>query len=116
MADSLLQDPVVQAAVSKLQLRSERQENVEQLVETFVDPGVSVQLLNENNQILYGRRGTGKTRELKVVQRTVQQRADELAVYVDMRTLGSNSVFSDEGRPVHVRVAELDARAAGKVT
>jgi hypothetical protein len=57
MAETL-QDPVIQSAVSRVQVRAERQENLGQLVETFVDPGISVQLENNNNQILCGRRGT----------------------------------------------------------
>jgi hypothetical protein len=69
MADTLA-DKVIQNAVSRVQVRAERQENVDQLVETFVDPGISVQLENTNNQILYGRRGTGKTHVLKVVEKS----------------------------------------------
>lgn len=107
MADSLLEDKFVQTAVSRVQLRAERQQDIGQLVETFVDPGITVQLQNENNQILYGRRGTGKTHVLRVVQSGASSEPDALAVYVDMRRLGSSSVFNDEGRPTHVRVASL---------
>jgi hypothetical protein len=104
---TLLQDQVIQRAVSRVALRAERQENVGQLVATFVDPGISVQLENDNNQILYGRRGTGKTHVLKVVERNAAANAGELALYIDMRTLGSSSVFSDESRPTHVRATSL---------
>ncbi len=107
MADRLIEDPLVQAAVSRVAVRAERQKDVGQLVATFVDPGISVQLENDNNQIIYGRRGTGKTHVLKVVERAVHERAGEFALYVDMRRLGSNSVFTDEGRPLHVRVSSL---------
>ena len=105
MSTSLLQNRIVQRAVAQVALRAERQEDVGQLVDTFVDPGVSVQLDNENNQILYGRRGTGKTHVLKVVEKAAK--ADEFVLYVDMRTLGSSSIFSDDGRPMHVRVTAL---------
>src|SRR5665213_3036819 len=106
MAETLA-DPVIQSAVSRVAVRAERQENIGQLVDTFVDPGISVQLENDNNQILYGRRGTGKTHVLKVVERKARERDGELALYMDMRTLGSNSVFADENRPLHVRVTSL---------
>lgn len=89
---SLLRDKVLQRAVSAVPQRSEKQEDVDQLVATFVDPGVSVQLDNSNNQILYGRRGTGKTHVLKVVFRASEALRDELPIYVDMRSLGSSSV------------------------
>lgn len=107
VAEHPLQDRVVQQAVSRVQLRSERQESLEQLAATFVDPGISVQLQNDNNQILYGRRGTGKTHMLKVIHLEAQKAEKALAVYLDMRNLGSSSVFNDEGRPLHVRVSSL---------
>jgi hypothetical protein len=106
MAETLA-DKVIQGAVSRVQVRAERQEDVGQLVETFVDPGISVQLENNNNQILYGRRGTGKTHVLKVVERSAESEEASFAIFIDMRTLGSSSIFSDGGRPIHVRVANL---------
>src|ERR1700716_357454 len=104
---SLLKDRAVQKAISAVPQRSERQENVDQLVATFVDPGVSVQLDNGNNQILYGRRGTGKTHVLKVVFRAAEADRGRLPLYIDMRKLGSSSIYEDEGRPLHVRVGSL---------
>ena len=104
---SLLRNRAVQRAVSGVPQRSERQENVDQLVATFVDPGVSVQLENTNNQILYGRRGTGKTHVLKVVQRAAEADAGRLPLYIDMLKFGSSSIFEDEGRPLHIRVSSL---------
>ncbi len=104
---SLLKDQAIQKAVSAVPQRSERQENVDQLVATFVDPGVSVQLDNANNQILYGRRGTGKTHVLKVVQRAAEADPERLPIYIDMRKLGSSSIYEDEGRPLYVRVGSL---------
>src|SRR5262249_27576801 len=44
MADTLPQDPVVQRAVSGVAVRAERQDDIGQLVATFVGPGISVQL------------------------------------------------------------------------
>jgi hypothetical protein len=107
MAEGPLHDPIIQRAVSGVSVRAERQEEIGQLVVTFVDPGISVQLENDNNQILYGRRGTGKTHVLKVVERRTAEAPNTLALYIDMRILGSNSVFSDEGRPMHVRATSL---------
>jgi hypothetical protein len=107
MAEGPLHDPIIQRAVSGVSVRAERQEEIGQLVATFVDPGISVQLENDNNQILYGRRGTGKTHVLKVVERRTAEAPNTLALYIDMRILGSNSVFSDEGRPMHVRATSL---------
>ncbi|MEA2369790.1 MAG: hypothetical protein QOH12_184 [Solirubrobacteraceae bacterium] len=66
-----------------------------------------MRLDNNNNQILYGRRGTGKTHVLKVLQHDSDSSAPEFSVYIDMRTLGSNSQWEAGDRPGFVRVANL---------
>ena len=63
----MVQDSLVAQAVSRIRQRSERQEDLQKLLGTFVDVGILPQLNNQNNQILYGRRGTGKTHVLKVL-------------------------------------------------
>lgn len=102
-----LQDPLVQCALGRVLERSERQEDLGQLEATFVDPGIEIRLSNDNNQILYGRRGTGKTHVLKVLKRHAEAAGDQLPVYVDMRTLGSSSLWEDARQPAFVRVANL---------
>lgn len=102
-----LDDKLVQHAVGSILERSERQEDLDQLLATFVDPGIAMRLANNNNQIVYGRRGTGKTHVLKVLQREAQESKGELPVYVDMRALGSSALWEDPGRPAFVRVSNL---------
>lgn len=72
-----------------------------------MDPGVTVQLDNDNHQILYGRRGTGKTHVLKVIQSGADALDDEMAIYVDMRVLGSSQIYEDLDRPYDLRVTSL---------
>ena len=103
----MLDDPYVRRAISRIQRRSERQEDVDRLALTFVDPGFIDRLDNDNNQVLYGRRGTGKTHVLRILERSVRERPSRLALYVDLRLLGSSSIFEDSGRPLGVRVASL---------
>jgi hypothetical protein len=103
----LLQDVHVQQAVSRVQQRAERQQLIDRLAETFVDPGITVQLDNTNHQILYGRRGTGKTHVLKVLQSAAEAMDDEVAIYVDMRVLGSSQIYEDVSRPYDLRVTSL---------
>src|SRR5438105_15958879 len=57
----MIKDQQVAHAVSGIRQRSERQEEITKILGAFVDVGILPQLTNENNQILYGRRGTGKT-------------------------------------------------------
>ena len=54
------------------------------------------QLDNRNSQILFGRRGTGKTHTLKYPEATLKRQAKSCAVNIDSRTLGSTAQFSDE--------------------
>jgi Cdc6-like AAA superfamily ATPase len=69
----------------------------ESLVATFVDSAPLFALLStENNQVIYGRRGTGKTHALKVLAEHVEQQKNGIPVFLDMRTIGSNgSIYAD---------------------
>ncbi len=106
MARTLLQQPLIQSAVSSIKTRSERQVNLDHLTATFVDPGITVRLENDNNQILYGRRGTGKTHVLKMLERRAREMG-HLPVYIDVNKLGSAAMFNETDRPVHVRALGL---------
>lgn len=87
--------------LSKIPKRAEKQE-VEVLHRTFSDSGVFDFLDTIDNQIVYGRRGTGKTHALNYLA-SEKRRAGDLAVYVDLRTIGS---------PVGVSGGEPASRAA----
>jgi hypothetical protein len=104
---SLLADPEMRAAVRRIKPRADRETDARRLTATFVDPGISEQLDNPNNQIIFGRRGTGKTHVLRVVHDLLSSVNDALVVYVDLRTLGSSTVFEDTDRPLDVRATSL---------
>jgi hypothetical protein len=90
----LLQDGNLSQAISNVRRRAERQD-IEKLLNSFVDVGILQQLQNDDNQIVYGRRGTGKTHVLKVL--ASQAAGPEKATcYIDFRTLGSTAQFSDD--------------------
>jgi Cdc6-like AAA superfamily ATPase len=78
--------------------RAERQ-NTEILVSNFVDSEPLFDLLSTpNNQVVYGRRGTGKTHALKYLAEYVERSGDH-AIYLDLRSIGSNtSIYSDGNR------------------
>lgn len=81
----------------------------ESLVATFVDSAPLFSLLStENNQVIYGRRGTGKTHALKVLAEHVEQHKNGIPVFLDMRTMGSNeSIYNDSSRPLAERASTL---------
>jgi hypothetical protein len=79
------------------------------LVATFVDSAPLFALLaTENNQVIYGRRGTGKTHALKVLAEHVVQVRKGIPVFLDMRTIGSNgSIYADGSRSISERASTL---------
>ena len=104
---SILADAEVRGAVRRIKPRADRESDAWRLTATFVDPGISEQLDNPNNQIIFGRRGTGKTHVLRVLDELLSAGRGNLVCYLDLRMLGSNSVFEDVGRPLHLRATSL---------
>ncbi|WP_100814360.1 type IV secretion system DNA-binding domain-containing protein [Microbacterium lacus] len=54
------------------------------LHETFVDSGIIDVLDSVDHQVLYGRRGTGKTHAFSFLGSEIRTRGD-IALYVDLR-------------------------------
>lgn len=98
MAESLVEESHMAKAVSNIVPRSERQPDLDQLRETYVETGVLPQVQNFSNQILYGRRGTGKTHVLQMLGNAMQGPNIKM-VYIDVRLLGSAHLFQDETQP-----------------
>lgn len=78
------------------------------LVGTFVDTGALVTLLaSRDHQIIFGRRGTGKTHALLYLAETAARQGD-IAVYVDLRTVGSTGgLYADSSIPLAERGTRL---------
>jgi hypothetical protein len=78
------------------------------LVNTFVDTGMLQTLLtSRDHQVIYGRRGTGKTHALLYLSETKRQTGD-ICVYVDMRTIGSSvGLFADDTIALAERATRL---------
>jgi hypothetical protein len=110
----MLQDPALMKAVSKILQRSERQD-IEKLLDTYVDVGILPQISNANNQIIYGRRGTGKTHVLKVLQSELDKNQNSAILYIDGRTLGSTSQFSDQTIALRQRCTSLFRDILGEI-
>lgn len=98
---TLIDDPVFQKAVSNIPLRSEKEQNKDKLIQSYVDTGIFVRLDNHNSQIFYGRRGTGKTHVLQVLAQKINERKALYCVYVDLRSLGSNTQNDPDRLPTH---------------
>lgn len=103
----MIKDPQLMRAVSKINQRSERQDDPTKLIDTYVDVGLLPQLDNRNHQVFYGRRGTGKTHVMKVLESSLNTDLRRTVVYIDCRTLGSSSQFSDPALPMSHRCLTL---------
>jgi hypothetical protein len=111
-----LQDPEIQRAISNIKARSERQPDLEVLERTFVDTGILPQLQNSNNQILYGRRGTGKSHVLRILGAAHDRQAGTpSSVYIDMRMLGSAQMMTDTTQPLTLRCVSLFRDLLGEI-
>jgi hypothetical protein len=78
------------------------------LVATFVDCAPLYDILRaQHNQVIYGRRGTGKTHALKYLADQVKDETN-ISLYLDLRSVGSNgSLYNDTKRPLAERAAGL---------
>ncbi|WP_459385691.1 ATP-binding protein [Arthrobacter humicola] len=91
------------------------QRHVETLRNTFVDSGVGDALDTIDHQILYGRRGTGKTHALRYLE-SVRKVAGDLPIYVDLTSLGSpESLFMGQAVDPVERSARLFVDLMGHV-
>jgi Cdc6-like AAA superfamily ATPase len=97
----------IQAAFMQFDRRAEKLSQ-DILAKTFVDAEpLFIQLSSKNHQVLYGRRGTGKTHALKFLGDTIAASGDA-AIYIDLRTIGSNgSIYSDLQRSLPERATRL---------
>jgi len=91
----------------KLAKRAESYDR-QHIIDSFVDVGPLFTLLsNPDNQILFGRRGTGKTHVLGFLV-SEMQKSGALAVQMDMRTIGSTGgIYSDPTLTLAERATRL---------
>ena len=98
---------LLNAALMSIPSRSEKNEQ-SVLISTFVEAGTLFKRLsNVDNQIIYGRRGTGKTHTLQYLA-SERSNNDNLSVYCDLNALGSAaSVYSDATLTIPHRATTL---------
>lgn len=91
----------------RLKGRAERLDP-DQVVESFSSVGPLEDLLStEDHQVIFGRRGTGKTHALRFLYSTQLDEGD-CALFVDMRNLGSDgSMYADPSLPITDRATRL---------
>jgi len=91
------------------------QKSDEHLRKTFVDSGVTAALEIDDHQVMFGRRGTGKTHALRYAQGVIESQG-HLSIYVDLRTVGSpEGLFAAGAVPETERTARLLVDLLGQV-
>lgn len=75
---------------------------------TFVDSAPLFDVLStRNHQVIYGRRGTGKTHALRYLQKQLTK-SSAVSIYIDMRSVGSNgSIYGDTSKTFAERAGVL---------
>ena len=99
----------------KLSKRAEKY-SLDQLVASFVDVGPLFALLsNTDNQIVFGRRGTGKTHVLAYLQNHLVSQT-LCVVKIDMRVMGSTGgIYTDPGISIPQRATRLLSDTLGAI-
>jgi hypothetical protein len=96
----------INRAFNRVPKRAEARQ-AEQLRITFVDSGVAAALEAIDHQVLYGRRGTGKTHAFRYLETVVRDGGD-ISFYADLRTIGSpEGLFTGDQVPTTERAARL---------
>jgi len=95
--------------------RSERVDR-SRLVDTFVNVGPLFTLVSSvDHQVIFGRRGTGKTHVLNYLSDSRAKEGD-VVVYVDLSNIGSSGgIYSDQNIPVTERATRLLVDTLGAV-
>jgi hypothetical protein len=104
---SIVADPIVGRAVSAIVPNADQQPGSELLERTFVDIGILAQLEGPNSQILFGRRGTGKSHLLRLLTARKNLDPTTAAVFIDVRRLGSAQLMTDTSKPLIIRITSV---------
>lgn len=93
----------IQDAILQIQFRADKWDD-DSLVKSFVKVGPIIPLLDsENNQIIFGRRGTGKTHVLRYFK-NLKDGQNDCCAFIDLRKIGSsNSIYADPSLPMEQR-------------
>lgn len=94
-------------AFLRIAKRAERQDD-DILQKTFVDFGSVMTVVSAvDHQVIFGRRGTGKTHLLTVFRQS-RRASGEIAIQIDMRNLGSSGgIYADSSIPLPQRATRL---------
>ena len=101
---------IVLPEMNQLLMRLSRRAEIEDrtvLRDTFVNVGQLSHLLSSpNHQVVFGRRGTGKTHALSLLAANVAEDGD-IAISIDLRRVGSTGAYQSKSTPIEQRCTQL---------
>jgi hypothetical protein len=103
----MLTDKNISRAISSISQRAERILDDNKVVKTYVEVGILPQISNANNQIIYGRRGTGKTHLFRYLENETKTSNKAIVIYLDCRTLGSAADYNNPNIALNKRCISL---------
>lgn len=103
----MLTDKNISKAISSISQRAERILDDNKVIKTYVEVGILPQITNGNNQIIYGRRGTGKTHLFRYLENELKKNKNSIVIYIDSRTLGSAADYNNNNIPLNKRCISL---------
>lgn len=103
----MLTDKNISKAISSISQRAERILDDNKVVKTYVEVGILPQITNKNNQIIYGRRGTGKTHLFRYLENETKTNNKAIVIYLDCRTLGSAADYNNPSIALNKRCISL---------
>jgi len=91
----LLSKKEIEETTSKIVLRADSLPSIEEIQGTYVDTGVINRVVNINHQVIFGRRGTGKTHLLNYACPKLEISVNNgTCIYIDARNLSGASDVS----------------------
>ena len=103
----MLTDKSIAKAISSISQRAERILDDNKVIKTYVEVGILPQIDNSNNQIIYGRRGTGKTHLFRFLENELKESNKTIVTYLDCRTLGSAADYNNVSFALNKRCISL---------
>ena len=101
----ILQNRAVKSAIQQIAVRTERQDP-KTILDSFYDCNIIEHLKNVNHQIIQGRRGTGKTHILHVLQNELESDTVH-CIFFDCKATGSAGEIANENVPLEHRAIQL---------
>lgn len=103
---SVFANPEIARAIHQIVVRNEQMVDEKSVLSSFYDDNMLERLDNVNNQIIQGRRGTGKTHLLRVLACTLC-RSMEYAIYIDCKKFGDTGILDVKEENIKQKSTDL---------